>query len=75
MTDEDILQLTKNYFEESFVEYDEDDNEVTDFIASKENLLKFARYLLDCGFSEGHKDGYILGAEDEQKHPENSWSE
>lgn len=59
MTNTEILELAKTYFEESFVEYDEDDNVVVDFIASKENLLKFALAIHEDGYNKGYDDGVM----------------
>ena len=48
-----------------------------EWCGKQEDLLKFPSHdsLLDYGFSEGHKDGYTEGVNDEQMYPENSWSD
>ena len=56
MTNEDILKLAQTHFEEDFVEYDELDNEVINFITSKENLLKFALLIHEDGYNKGYDD-------------------
>lgn len=56
MTDEKIIELAQTYFEEDFVEYDELDNEVINFITSKENLLQFAKAIYEEGYEQHHKD-------------------
>ena len=57
MTEEQIIQLALIYFEESFVEYDEHDNELVDFTTSKEQLLKFARVIFEKGCESVSADG------------------
>ena len=64
MTNEDILKLAQKHFDYQ-----------GGWVANTEDLLKFARCLLDYGFSEGHKDGYSEGVNEEQMYPENAWSD
>lgn len=56
MTDEKIIELAQTHFEEDFVEYDELDNEVINFITSKENLLQFAKAIYEEGYEQHRKD-------------------
>ena len=65
MTDEKIFELASKY-----LHYDVDGDRAYEWRGESYELLKFARHLLDYGFSEGHKVGYIDGAKDEQKYPE-----
>ena len=62
MTDEQILSLASKYLELHPIHGDE-------WCGKQEDLLKFARCLLDYGFSEGHKDGYTEGVNDERMYP------
>ncbi len=52
MTDEQIIELAQTHFEEEFVEYDELNNEVINFITSKENLLQFAKAIYEGGYDD-----------------------
>lgn len=70
MTDDQILVLASNY-----LHYDVDGDKAYEWRGEPHELLKFARFLLDYGYSEGHGVGYIDGVKDEQKYPENAWSE
>lgn len=73
MTDAKILELASKYLQLQPIHGDE--SVWDEWCGKQEELLKFARCLLDYGFSEGHKDGYTEGVNDEQMYPENAWSE
>ena len=73
MTDEQILELVKEHFIEE--EVDEDGYCWIEFAGKPDAFVKFARFLLDYGFGEGHEDGYAEGVNDEQMYPENAWSD
>ena len=70
MSDEQILKLAKTFGFDDMIGERDDETDGVYWECWEEQLLKFARHLLDYGFSEGHKVGYIDGAKDEQKYPE-----
>jgi hypothetical protein len=73
MTEEQIFELASKYLELQPIHGDV--SVWDEWCGKPEDLLKFARCLLDYGFSEGHKDGYAQGVNDERMYPENGWSE
>ena len=75
MSDEQILKLAKTFGFDDMIGERDDETDGVYWECWVEQLLKFARHLLDYGFSEGHKDGYTEGVNDEQMYPENAWSE
>lgn len=75
MSDEQILKLAKTFGFDDMIGERDDETDGVYWECWEEQLLKFARHLLDYGFSEGHKDGYELGIRDEHKFPENNGEE
>ena len=66
ITNEEILELAGHYFEEDFVEFNEQGLEVINLITTKEELCNFAREIFQEGYNSGHTDGYYSWDSDER---------
>ena len=60
MTDEQILELVKEHFQEGGVR---DDGSCSEYYGDPDAFVKFARALFEEGYSEGYDVGYDIGYE------------
>jgi hypothetical protein len=56
MTNEQILQLVKEHFQEGGVR---DDGSCAEYYGGPDAFLKFAQAIYDTGYSRGYDDGYL----------------